>query len=286
MANSKSTDERKSTAVVSADDWLKPYSFANSQTFENFRNHIATSSFNRFRQHYEKLSFSALDALSIPLVPTLIQDWTKLPNQELFNSIKSLDINIHFPSPSRLSFSTVSSTSTDQIDVIDSSVDLLFDSETTGTSFENKINARRLLRFKAEFSKNLLSLLREQDFEYGFYSPADKIVHQCLLENEIVTKQWLNELFIKNFNDVVITVGLVRVISHIDYEVIAPQGMTMALAALSHKNNEVKECGIRAFENWGSRDSLTVLENISFDQKWLQDYLEQVIEDLTVELSR
>lgn len=77
---------------------------------------------------------------------------------------------------------------------------------------------------------------------------------------------------------------MLRIIGRFDEEIIFPQGKTMALAALSHKNDEVKELGVRAFENWNSLNSLEVLKNISFDSNWLQDYLNQVIKDLKSEL--
>tara|TARA_R110000868_G_scaffold318429_1_gene579167 strand:+ start:594 stop:782 length:189 start_codon:yes stop_codon:yes gene_type:complete len=57
----------------------------------------------------------------------------------------------------------------------------------------------------------------------------------------------------------------------------------MALAALVHKNDEIKELGIRAFENWNSPNSLEVLKNVKIEANWLNEYLTQVIEDLTEE---
>jgi hypothetical protein len=78
--------------------------------------------------------------------------------------------------------------------------------------------------------------------------------------NCIATKSWLNSLFVDNFNNADILIGILRLIARIDYLSISPEGTIMALAALAHSNMQVKECGIRAFESWCSIESLKVLE--------------------------
>ena len=45
-----------------------------------------------------------------------------------------------------------------------------------------------------------------------------------------------------------------RLIARFNPEDINPQGQTMATAALIHKDTEVQECAIRAFESWASID--------------------------------
>lgn len=151
-------------------------------------------------------------------------------------------------------------------------------------SIENRLNAQRMQRFRADFSTRFLQLLREQDFEYGVDTPADELIRKCLNENESITKQWLNELFIQYFADKAVIIGILRVLSHFRYHEVAPQGPTMAIAALSNANAEVRECGIRAFENWRTLDSLKVLKGVHCAERWLNDYLQQVIADLEEEL--
>lgn len=52
---------------------------------------------------------------------------------------------------------------------------------------------------------------------------------------------------------------------------------TMALAALSNKDEEVVESGIRAFENWEEKDCLIFLESVTIKFDWLNCYLKDVI---------
>ena len=160
----------------------------------------------------------------------------------------------------------------------------MLDTSASDSSIENLLNVRRMRRFRADFSTRLLKLLHEQDFEYGVDTPADELVRKSLYENESIAKEWLNRLFVENYGDQTVLIGILRVLSHFEYQEIAPQGPTMALAALSNANAEVRECGIRAFENWGTLDSLKVLKNVRCAEKWLDDYLQQVIADLEEEL--
>ena len=57
-----------------------------------------------------------------------------------------------------------------------------------------------------------------------------------------------------------------------------------SLAAFPNKNQEVKEAAIRAFESWGNLESLKILKNISLEEEWLSEYLNEVISDLNEEL--
>jgi len=150
---------------------------------------------------------------------------------------------------------------------------------------ENLINIRRLRQFEKKYTNDLLRIIREQDFEYGFDSMADKFIKRLMDQNKSVTREWLNRVFLSFFRDIKIITGLVQFLSHIEYTEIYPEGPTMAIAALSHENPEVRECGIRAFENWGTLESLHFLEKLHFTETWLQEYLEKVIYDLKEEFS-
>ncbi|HDT6574871.1 TPA: hypothetical protein QFT23_000969 [Bacillus cereus] len=133
-------------------------------------------------------------------------------------------------------------------------------------------------------NKSFLNMLRSDTFEPGYSSSSEEFVKSLLRINPIQTKAELNSIFLKNFQDEKILIGILHIISHIEYKDIFPLGQTIALAALSHRNIEVREYAIRSYENWGNKDSLPILENIAFSEKWLQDYVDEVISDLEEEL--
>jgi len=156
---------------------------------------------------------------------------------------------------------------------------LLEETIASVSSVENLINRRRLVQFR-RFTRKLIETILEQDFEYGYDSEADKLVRENMKKNEAATKAWLNEIFYDNFDIPPVVIGILQVISHIEYSDIKPEGPTIAMAALSHQDSEVKECAIRAFENWATPDSLLILRQLDNLEDWLQEYLEQVICDL------
>jgi hypothetical protein len=151
------------------------------------------------------------------------------------------------------------------------------------SSSENKINLERQEVLKLKFTKDLSKCLEEEEFEFGYKSKSESIIKRQFEINALATKNWLNEIFIENFKNEKILIGLLRILGRFSEEIIFPQGQTMALAALMHKNDEIKELGIRAFENWNSQTSLQILKNIEVEVKWLKDYLSQVIKDLEKE---
>jgi len=151
------------------------------------------------------------------------------------------------------------------------------------SSSENKINLKRQENLKNEFTNNLISCLIEEIFEFGFKSKSELIIKEQFSTNTLATRNWLNEIFIDNYQNEKILIGLLRIIGRFEQSIIFPQGQTMALAALAHRNDEIKELGIRAFENWNSPNSLEVLKNVQVEVKWLNEYLNQVIEDLKEE---
>jgi len=160
----------------------------------------------------------------------------------------------------------------------------MLDITASDISLENSLNRQRMNRLRAIFSTKLLNLLREQDFEYGIDTPADVLVRKSFSENASITKKWLYQLFVENYDDQTVLMGILRVLSHFEHQEVIPQGPSMALAALSNVSAEVRECGIRAFENWGTLESLEVLKNAKCEEKWLNDYLQQVIAELEEEL--
>ena len=142
---------------------------------------------------------------------------------------------------------------------------------------------KQLRREEKLFAKELISLILNEEFEYGIDTKADAFVRRYMDLDPLLTKEWINTIFVDNFADVSILVGLLRIIARLDYTEIFPQGQTMALAALSHENTEVKECGVRAYESWGTIDSLNELEHLKVEIQWLQEYIDDVVSDLRKE---
>ncbi|MHA1410805.1 MAG: hypothetical protein ACTSQY_10950 [Candidatus Odinarchaeia archaeon] len=174
----------------------------------------------------------------------------------------------------------------EEIETIDSIIQESESSNTTETypGVENYINKKRLEILKENFTRELIMLIREEEFEYGSDTKADILVRKRMEQNVLATKEWLTTIFIENFTNTRILLGVLIIISRFDYFTIYPEGQLMATTALSHKDPEIQECGVRAFENWGNRHSLRILKNIKASTEWLQEYINEVIDDLEKEL--
>jgi hypothetical protein len=158
--------------------------------------------------------------------------------------------------------------------------DITFNSST---SDENSLNEKRLKTLENEFTSKLKLFIIEENFEYGFENRADILVKTQMSINKMATKEWLNKVYIQNFANQELMIGILRLISRFDIEDVSPQGQTMAMAALAHCNPEVQESGIRAFESWCSIENIDLLKNANVHQPWLKDYLDSVIKEIELE---
>ena len=149
---------------------------------------------------------------------------------------------------------------------------------------ENEIMEKRLKYLKNKVSPLFISLVKNEDFEFGQKSESIKIVENELKKNRIATQNWLSDLYLQYFpTDEKILMGILRVIEYFDEEALSPASHIIALASLN-KSDEIKEVCIRIFENWGSIKSYGILKGIKTDIKWLQAYINQVIKDIEKEL--
>jgi hypothetical protein len=123
-------------------------------------------------------------------------------------------------------------------------------------------------------------MLQEEIPESGISNPSEKIVECLYSENRQKTNILLNELFIKNFHNLPVIIGVLHIISHFEYGLVSPEGQTMAIAALTHQDVEVREYGVKCFENWQHQDGIRILEHIKANEQWFQNYINLVIHDL------
>lgn len=133
---------------------------------------------------------------------------------------------------------------------------------------------------RKEFTETFAHLVRESEFEFGCSTPADDYLNEALAKYGVFAREWINDLFLRSFSKPYEASGILRVIAHCEYQDIYPQGVTMAIAALRHKDAAVRECGIRCFENWEQPSCLSLLRSLEIEEGWLREYLLDVISDL------
>lgn len=176
--------------------------------------------------------------------------------------------------------------STKQQDSFQQDIEKSDDELSTNFSIsEGKFNSIRINYLDDRITPLLLSYIRNEDYEFGQRCDSINLVEEQLKINKIATQNWFNKIYLKFFSsDESILLSLLRIVEYLDKDSLFPTGQTMALASLSHKNDEIKEMGIRIFENWCCVESYDILKNLRVDTAWLQEYIEQVKEDLEEEL--
>ncbi|OGS70992.1 MAG: hypothetical protein A3F91_11235 [Flavobacteria bacterium RIFCSPLOWO2_12_FULL_35_11] len=163
---------------------------------------------------------------------------------------------------------------------LDDNSEIIIDSSG---SFENNYNEIRLLNLERLFTEKLKLYILEETFEYGYENKADTLVKSQMSLNRVVTKEWLNNIYVHNYNNSEYMNGILRLISRFEIDEISPQGPTMAIAAIAHKNEEIQESGIRAFESWSSFNHINILKSIKVESEWLREYLNSVIKNIEAE---
>ena len=143
-----------------------------------------------------------------------------------------------------------------------------------------KITLKTLEPCRKRFRNDFICLLRDSEFEYGYSSPAEEYVSAQLLKFGPLVREWINELFLECFADSYILGSVLRVMSHFEYNILYPQGITMCIAALSHSETVIKEEAVRVIENWENADMIPLLKRLDVPEKCLSDYIHQVIEDI------
>jgi len=118
---------------------------------------------------------------------------------------------------------------------------------------------------------------RSEILEYGTSSNSDNLIEKWSKQHDFDFGGVLNHIFIKAVGNKNLQLALLKAVSSIAYESVYPHAQVQAMAALVIKDFEVAEAGIRAFENWGHKDGVHILENSVMAAAWLDDYRKQTI---------
>lgn len=159
--------------------------------------------------------------------------------------------------------------------------------ETAKTHIESTSSVTRNnvgITIKHDLYSILSACFENEIFETGIVNQSEKYFLNEFKKDALGSLNTLQLLFWNNFslygrktNNLT---GILHTISHMDYEAIYPIGVSMAISALNHKNNEVAEYAIKCFENWNHVDGISKLESVKFSSKWLEDYAVEVIAEL------
>lgn len=167
-------------------------------------------------------------------------------------------------------------------------IDIIKKEDNTVLSTDIKSKVRSNAEFKKylveKFQPVFVSTLKNQELEIDYKNHIEILLEELFQENDFVTKDWLNDIYVSNFNDTKFLINILKIIGNFDKELLNSFGIVTSGSALSHKNVEVKEMAVRVFENWNTIESYTFLKNCTLTPKWLDDYKNEVLSNIEEEL--
>ncbi|WP_457977193.1 hypothetical protein L0Y47_13205 [Ectopseudomonas composti] len=131
-----------------------------------------------------------------------------------------------------------------------------------------------------EYHKLFTRAAKAEPLEYGVYSACDALVSSWADDLGSELGVIVQSIYLESAANKVNLLALIKAISMLDYERLHPHGSMIALASLSHKDLEVVEAGIRAYEHWGRNAGILALKNAEARVSWLDEYRLEVIEYL------
>ncbi len=116
-----------------------------------------------------------------------------------------------------------------------------------------------------------------------FYEPGmTSVLERYILNNILYKKNNLQNLMTGLFkyatrkNSHMLEWNTLVVLSELPYIELGDWADTLAVAATRSQFMDVVEMGVRCFENWENIEACEFLKNCKFEEKWLQEYADQV----------
>ena len=135
-----------------------------------------------------------------------------------------------------------------------------------------------------ECKKILESMFEQEIYETGISNVSEKYFLEWYKQNPNEAMNSLAHVFWDNFEldgrKTNILIGVLHLLSHLDYKQVNPLGPLLAISGTNHKNNEVAEYALKCFENWDEVELIPKLEAMKFHSKWLQEYANEIISEL------
>lgn len=132
------------------------------------------------------------------------------------------------------------------------------------------------------FRSKLIATLLDEPIEDGVTHPAEHVIDEALLTHSSECLDWLSWVLIENYDTrPSLSAAIVRCIGSLEYDQVGHWGMRVADDALQHKHVEVREAAVRALEAWGGCEALGMLRNHGDSVAWMNEYVRQVIIDLS-----
>lgn len=146
------------------------------------------------------------------------------------------------------------------------------------TSFDLARIDHQYIRFRSK----LIAALLDEPIEDGVTHPGEGLIDEALREDSSDCQNWLSQVLVEHYaTRPSLCASIVRCIGRLDYDQVRGWGMRVIDDALRNRDAEVREAAIRALEAWGGPAALEMLRRHKDAEAWLNEYVQQVIVDLS-----
>ena len=136
-----------------------------------------------------------------------------------------------------------------------------------------------------EHTKALEAMFADEFYETGVPNTSERFFMDWYRKDSLSAMNGLSKIFYDNFElegrKINILLGVLHLLSHMKYERAYPLGPVLAGLGTTHSNNEVAEYSLKCFENWENAQTVPKLKAMKFHSKWLQDYADEIIAELS-----
>lgn len=117
-------------------------------------------------------------------------------------------------------------------------------------------------------------------YEPGMTSPFEQYIENDLIKQDITIEGLINGIykFAVKKSSHILAWNTIVVLSELSYDILGDWADMLAITATRSQYLDVVEMGIRCFENWECIDACEFLQGCHFEEKWLQEYVDQVCE--------
>lgn len=120
--------------------------------------------------------------------------------------------------------------------------------------------------------------LLDHYFETGKSSIAQRYFEKISASIDIVDLMQSIFFYAKSIKNHLLEWNVMVCLSQIEYRQLNDKAAVLAVAATRSENLDVQEIAIMCFENWEDKQACRFLEGMKFEESWLQEYANEVIE--------
>lgn len=146
-------------------------------------------------------------------------------------------------------------------------------------SSENILNENRR-KYMNSKTREFLYLLRHSYFENGMENEASRFIDNLMEKNICVTREWINDIFIENYNNTDVAIKILYLIADYSRNDMGNNAISMAVMGLNHKDDMVKSAALKAIDHWNSIDMLPILKNIEIKTPWVENMLNIIVQQI------